>query len=95
MIAENLRVIATGQRTQRTESLAQQPIGPAYTSITLAVPAHVAAFVLGGQFQGRLGIALRDASEPSVARLKLSSAGVEVSTGPVEILIGGLEGVHQ
>jgi pilus assembly protein CpaB len=95
MIAENLRVIATGQRTQRTESLAQQPIGPAYTSITLAVPAHVAAFVLGGQFQGRLGIALRDASEPSLTRLKLSSAGVAVSTGPVEILIGGLEGVHQ
>lgn len=95
MIAENLRVIATGQRTQRTEPLAQQPIGPAYASITLAVPAHVAAFVLGGQFQGRLGIALRDATEPSAARLKLSSAGAAASAGPVEILMGGLEGVHQ
>ncbi len=91
MIAENLRVLATGQRTDRTQAGDQPGPNVAYSSLTLAVPASVAALVLGGQFQGRLGIALRASSEskPVITGLKGSSP---LQQGPVEILVGGLDG---
>ncbi len=91
MIAENLRVLATGQRTDRSQAGDQPGPNVAYASLTLAVPASVAALVLGGQFQGRLGIALRSGSEtkPTVTGLK---GGSPPPLGPVEILVGGLDG---
>ena len=62
LVAENLRVIATGLTTERTADGgrgAASSGATGYASMTLAVPASVAATVLGGQFQGRLGLALR------------------------------------
>jgi pilus assembly protein CpaB len=94
MIAENLRVLATGQRTDRSGMTDRPEPSIAYSSLTLAVPASVAALVLGGQFQGRLGIALRSGDEARV----IASGGKRTGAapfGPVEILVGGLEGGAQ
>lgn len=100
LVAENLKVVATGSRTERSaQSTADGAPGTlAYSSITLAVPEHIAAMVLGGQFQGRLGIALRAESlatpvtEPTQLSAKRTKPAKEVTAGPVEILVGGLEG---
>jgi pilus assembly protein CpaB len=91
LVAENLRVIATGQKTSRPETEADQALGAAYASITLAVPSGVAAAVLGGQFQGRLGVALRGPAE-SVSKMKKRRASAKPQELPVEILIGGVDG---
>lgn len=92
LVAENLMVIATGQRTERATGPAGTAASPIYGSITLAVPAAVAAYVLGGQFQGRLGIALRGASDTALAQVRASASRRASATAPVEILVGGLEG---
>lgn len=91
LVAENLRVIATGQKTERSESGLDSEASLGYASVTLAVPSAVAAAVLGGQFQGRLGIALRspaDSASPGSKR-KMSAKAQSL---PVEILIGGVNG---
>lgn len=103
MVAENLKVVATGAKTERSGSSPQEGAtgGALYSSITLAVPEHIAAMVLGGQFQGRLGIALRAGTNaasivgPTKLSKKRSKADSEQLAGPVEILVGGLEGVVQ
>ena len=92
LVAENLMVIATGQRTERAIGSSGTALPPTYGSITLAVPAAVAAYVLGGQFQGRLGIALRGASDKALAQVRSNPSVRAAATGPVEILVGGLEG---
>jgi pilus assembly protein CpaB len=97
LIAENLRVLATGQTTLRRDAVVTGgtagPITPSYSSITLAVPSKIAVLVLGGQFQGRMGIALRSAADsvPST-RPRRASARSKSNSPPVEILVGGLEG---
>ncbi len=95
LVAENLRVIATGMRTERTSSGPSNGASQGYGSVTVAVPSSVAATVLSGQFQGRLSLALR-APEESIA-LNRSNAvqGLKPSLPPVEILLGGLEGGMQ
>ena len=62
--------------------------------MTLAVPASVAATVLGGQFQGRLGLALRasDERDGGVVATKGATRIAASGLGPVEIFIGGLDG---
>jgi pilus assembly protein CpaB len=91
LVAENLRVIATGQRTERSEgALATEGIS-SYASVTLAVPSAVAAAVLGGQFQGRLGIALRSPADSAPLRAKRKTPA-SLQEVPVEILIGGVDG---
>lgn len=92
LVAENLVVIATGQRTERAVGPSGTASPPTYGSITLAVPAIVAAYVLGGQFQGRLGIALRGATDKALAQARSNPTVRATTTGPVEILVGGLEG---
>lgn len=94
IVAENLRVLATGHRTERTAATDRPESNMPYSSVTLAVPASVAALVLGGQFQGRLGIALRSSAEIKSAIVTTKGAAM-TSAGPVEILVGGLEGVGQ
>jgi pilus assembly protein CpaB len=100
LIAENLRVLATGQTTLRRDAIAG-PVGagqgsPLYSSITLAVPSRIANLVLGGQFQGRLGIALRSSTEEvSSSRSKRAAKSSKAIQPPVEILIGGVEGVEE
>lgn len=94
MIAENLRVLATGQRTDPPGMTDRPEPSMAYSSLTLAVPASVAALVLGGQFQGRLGIALRSSDETKVIASSGKGSGA-MPVGPVEILVGGLEGGAQ
>ncbi len=91
LVAENLRVIATGQKTERAEGTLNSEAIAAYSSVTLAVPAAVAAAVLGGQFQGRLGIALR-APADSTSRGSTRKASAKLQELPVEILIGGING---
>lgn len=101
LIAENLRVLATGQNINRRQGAqggisgaAANSINAAYSSITLSVPSKIANLVLGGQFQGRLGIALRSGSEQSAQSFtkKKSGRAKAVSSPPVEILIGGVDG---
>ncbi|MBU3725850.1 MAG: Flp pilus assembly protein CpaB [Burkholderiaceae bacterium] len=100
LIAENLLVVATGSKTERAGDSALTAtrgaaIGNSYSTITLAVPAGVANLVLGGQLQGRVGIALRAAEQASnaVARKStLDSRAGGARGGPVEILIGSTEG---
>lgn len=92
LVAENLMVIATGQRTERTAGSAAVSTPSLYGSITLAVPASIAAYVLGGQFQGRLGIALRSASDVALSHVRTNVSSRAQAAGPVEILVGGLEG---
>lgn len=94
IVAENLRVLATGHRTERTAATDRPESNMPYSSVTLAVPASVAALVLGGQFQGRLGIALRSSAELKPAIVATKGAAMS-SAGPVEILVGGIEGVGQ
>lgn len=94
LVAENLRVIATGQKTERSDSNLGSEVNPSYASVTLAVPSAVAAAVLGGQLQGRLGIALRspkDSASPGSKR----KASARTQNLPVEILIGGVDGGMQ
>lgn len=103
LVAENLKVIATGAKTERSSQTA--PEGPpgmaAYSSITLAVPEHIAAMVLGGTFQGRLGIALRAGvpvsvvSGPTKLSKKRNKSDKDQLAGHVEILMGGIEGAAQ
>lgn len=94
ILAENLRVLATGHRTERAPSSDRPEPHSTYSSLTLAVPATVAAQVLGGQFQGRLGIALR--SHADTKPIAVGSTGPsQTPVGPVEILIGGIEGGSQ
>lgn len=97
LIAENLRVLATGQNTLRREAAPSAAgmgnVPPSYSSITLAVPSRIANLVLGGQFQGRLGIALRSGTEEAPpSRPKRMSGRSRSTPPPVEILIGGIEG---
>lgn len=99
LIAENLRVLATGQNTTRREASIGNagsggPINAAYSSITLAVPSKIATLVLGGQFQGRLGIALRSGTEASASKStnRRSTRSKSAAAPPVEILVGGVEG---
>jgi pilus assembly protein CpaB len=91
LVAENLRVIATGQKTERADAEGRLELAAAYSSITLAVPSPVAAAVLGGQFQGRLGIALRSPAD-SISRNVKRRASAKPQELPVEILIGGVDG---
>ncbi len=97
LVAENLRVIATGLMTERTAESGRGAVSSGatgYASMTLAVPASVAATVLGGQFQGRLGLALRasDERDGSVVAAKGAPRIAASGLGPVEILVGGLDG---
>lgn len=99
LIAENLRVLATGQNTTRREASIGNaggtgPINAAYSSITLAVPSKIANLVLGGQFQGRLGIALRSGKEEPTptSTNRRSTRSKSSAPPPVEILVGGVEG---
>lgn len=94
LLAENLRVIATGVNTERVDGprTGSSATPSAYSSVTLAVPASVAAVVLGGQFQGRLGIALRAPDEPRAEGRSVKQVAAIPVMAPVEILIGGLEG---
>lgn len=100
LIAENLLVLATGGQTERpTEAPSPVPrsaaMGGGYSTLTLAVPAAVANLVLGGQLQGRMGVALR-APEASAHARHTASPGAHRGSpgrGPIEILIGGTEGV--
>lgn len=92
LIAENLQVIATGQRTELDGNAQTQM--PAYSSLTLAVPAHISSLVLGGQFQGKLGLALRGPNEVQ-SKTSRSQHGSGRMGSPVEILIGGIEGALQ
>lgn len=91
LVAENLRVIATGQKTERSESTSAEPLHGSYSNITLAVPSAVAAAVLGGQFQGRLGIALRSPAD-SIHRGQRKKLTIKTVEPPIEILIGGVDG---
>lgn len=101
LIAENLRVLATGQNTIRREQVSSGTPNShgngAYSSVTLAVPSRIANLVLGGQFQGRLGIALRSGTEdPAPVRpQKVSGRSKKAAHPPVEILVGGVEGVEE
>jgi pilus assembly protein CpaB len=95
MVAQNLRVMATGQRTQRIDSQGSNTPIDGYSSMTLAVPASVAEIVLGGQFQGRLGIALRSEEGQAKPDPRSRSKPVVPKVAPVEILIGGMNGVMQ
>lgn len=104
LLAENLRVIATGQRTERTANapavnggvMTPDPSFMPYSSLTLAVPAATAAAVLGGQSQGRISIALRSEQDKKASSKR---AGKKIKTHtpptpppPVEILMGGIDG---
>jgi pilus assembly protein CpaB len=91
LVAENLRVIATGQKTERSEGSPSPEAITSYASVTLAVPSAVAAAVLGGQFQGRLGIALRSPADSTPLGLKRRTPA-KPQEMPVEILIGGVDG---
>jgi pilus assembly protein CpaB len=104
LVAENLRVVAAGGRTHRTELNSGESAGPAdsgpqsYSSLTLSVPPAIASAVLGGQFQGRFAVALRSPSASAAATSRKSSARISPITKeavPVEILMGGLEGALQ
>jgi pilus assembly protein CpaB len=92
LIAANLRVIATGQRMEGHTQDTNRPEAFTYGSLTLAVPASIAAVVLGEQLQGRLSIALRG---PQLATAAVSRSTTEqrynIAT-PIEILVGGIEG---
>ena len=90
MIAENLRVLATGQRTEKPAQQAGDPAHFSYGSLTLAVPESIAATVLGGQLNGRLSIALRGL--PPIAARPVSTPNPPLQPPPVEILVGGLQG---
>lgn len=98
LIAENLRVLATGTKTERSSDQAADQRGPspagAYATITLAVPVGLANLVLAGQLQGRLGIALRAAEElprPAVMERRVEKS-TPVTYAPIEILIGSADG---
>lgn len=91
LVAENLRVIATGQKTERPDNPQAAELNAPYSSITLAVPSAVASAVLGGQFQGRLGIALRSPADSNLLGSK-RKASAKLLELPVEILIGGVDG---
>ncbi|NBW01058.1 MAG: Flp pilus assembly protein CpaB [Betaproteobacteria bacterium] len=98
LIAENLRVLATGAKTERRSDQAAEQRGPnqagTYATITLAVPVGLANLVLAGQLQGRLGIALRAAEElprPAVVERRVEKSA-PVTYAPIEILIGSAEG---
>jgi pilus assembly protein CpaB len=90
MIAENLRVLATGQRTEKPALQAGDPVHFSYGSLTLAVPEAIAATVLGGQLNGRLSVALRGLP-PVVRPAALPNPAPQQPT-PVEILVGGIQG---
>jgi pilus assembly protein CpaB len=98
LIAENLRVLATGTKTERSSDLAPEQrgagSGAAYSTITLAVPVSFANLVLAGQLQGRLGIALRAAEDlPRLAVVEhRAEKSAQVTYAPVEILVGSAEG---
>lgn len=99
LLAENLLVLATGAQTdRRTEPASSTARGAAanstYSTLTLAVPAGVANLVLGGQLQGRMGVALR-APEISAGATRAASIGRRPEiprNSPIEILIGSAEG---
>ena len=98
LIAENLRVLATGAKTERSSEQAAEQRGSslagAYATITLAVPVGLANLVLAGQLQGRLGIALRAAEEPprpAVMERRVEKSA-PVTYAPIEILIGSADG---
>jgi pilus assembly protein CpaB len=96
LIAQNLRVMATGQRTQRTESSpGSSSVVDGYSSMTLAVPAAIAEIVLGGQFQGKLGIALRAEDTKAGSASRPRSTPLTPTVAPIEILIGGMNGALQ
>lgn len=99
LIAENLLVLATGGKTDRTGEPAPPgsrgaAIGGTYSTLTLSVPAGIANLVLGGQLQGRMGVALRAAETAAEATRAASLAHRRQAsrTGPIEILVGSAEG---
>lgn len=99
LIAENLRVLATGARTERlsdpTPEHRSPNSGSPFSTITLAVPVSLANLVLAGQLQGRLGIALRAAGDipRSTAMDRKSGQPPPTAYAPIEILIGSVDGV--
>lgn len=99
LIAENLRVLATGARTERASDPTPEQrslnSGTPYATITLAVPVSLANLVLAGQLQGRLGIALRAAEDtPRLAAVdRKSDKATSTTHAPIEILIGSADGV--
>jgi pilus assembly protein CpaB len=105
LVAENLRVVATGGRTQRDDLRLDEKSGhpdtapQAYSSLTLSVPPTIASAVLGGQFQGRFAVALRSAIPERAGLARRSAQRPPLRTIqdllPVEILMGGLEGALQ
>ena len=98
LVAENLRVLATGARTERILDHAKEQreasSAVAYSTITLAVPGSLANLVLAGQLQGRLGIALRAAEElpRSAAVGRREEKPAPATYSPIEILIGSTDG---
>ncbi len=104
LVAENLKVVAAGGRTQRTElhsseTASSSDAGPqSYSSLTLSVPPSIASAVLGGQFQGRFAVALRSPTTNSAVTARRGSGkstAIVKEAIPVEILMGGLEGALQ
>ena len=98
LIAENLRVLATGSKTERIPDQAAEQRGAssatAYATITLAVPVGLANLVLAGQLQGRLGIALRAPEELSGSAVveRRAEKSAPVTYAPIEILVGSADG---
>jgi pilus assembly protein CpaB len=100
LIAENLRVIATGAKTERSSESPTESRAPSandrYSTLTLAVPAGLAHQVLTGQLQGRLGVALRAPEREGGQLAGPTRQGPKTAihhSGPIEILIGSAEGV--
>lgn len=99
LIAENLLVLATGGKTERAVTSVSSgsrsaTVGNAYSTLTLAVPAGLANLVLGGQLQGRIGVALRSSEGPVHATHNTLPGHRKFipQHGPIEILIGSAEG---
>lgn len=99
LIAENLLVLATGGKTDRAvESAAPGShgalTGSNYSTLTLSVPAGIANLVLGGQLQGRIGVALRavEAAVDATRAASLAHRKQAIRNGPIEILVGSADG---
>ena len=99
LIAENLLVLATGGKTDRAVESSPPSsrgvvIGSAYSTLTLSVPAGIANLVLGGQLQGRMGVALRaaEAAVDATRTVSLAHRKQTIRSGPIEILVGSADG---
>lgn len=103
LVAENVRVIATGSKTSRSsKNGTSNDSVNSYASLTLAVPASKTPAVLGAISQGRISVALRAppttvrqlTGEDSRRMQKKSdgqSSEPEKPLAPIEILLGGTE----